>query len=713
VSASIESALWPRERAEQALLELSAAAGLRPRAPQRAFEAHDAVGVALEERLASAAEELDLELEPIAASYARVDEVLAGGAPALLALEPGTERERVAALLAARGDRAVLLAPDGTRVHVDRNALRSRWCADAEGAVGPALDQVLDSAGVRAARRDRARAALLAEHLGENAVGSAWLVRLPPGRPLLEQARRARLGRKLAAVAAANVGASGLALVGWIVLGRGVLEGRFEPGWIAAWLLCLASTLPLRWIEGYLQADFALRLGALLRRRLLAGAARLDPQEVRGEGSGAQLGRVLESEALESLALGGGFLFLGAAIDLGLAVWAAAHAPQASAGLALLGVWTAMSLVLAARQFARSRAFAQARRALTDDLVERMVGHRTRIAQEPPDLWHVEEDRRLSEYLARARGLDRTTLVLTTCVAAGYALTALAALGWAYAAGATAPTALAIGVGAVLLGQQALTKLSAGLVQLAVCAAAWRQVAPMYAAAARSDEPGLPRARLRPAGSSGSTGAGAPLVLAARGVAFRHPGRASAALHELDVGVARGERVLVEGPSGSGKSTLASLLIGWRTPSAGTVLLRGLDRRSWGAAGWRARVAAAPQFHENRIFTASLAFNLLLGSKRDEGDVEEERRALEVCRDLDLGALLERMPSGLRQLVGETGWQLSHGEKSRVFIARALLSDADLVVLDESLAGLDPHTARTVLDALRRRAPALVVMAHP
>ena len=71
------------------------------------------------------------------------------------------------------------------------------------------------------------------------------------------------------------------------------------------------------------------------------------------------------------------------------------------------------------------------------------------------------------------------------------------------------------------------------------------------------------------------------------------------------------------------------------------------------------------------------------------------------------------MPSGLRQVLGETGWQLSHGEKSRLFVARALLADADLVVLDESLAALDPETARATLDCVRRRARALLVVAHP
>ncbi len=532
-------------------------------------------------------------------------------------------------------------------------------------------------------------------------------MRLPPGRPILAQAARAKLHRKLAAILGASLAASGFALASWIVLGRAILVDGFEPAWIAAWILCLASAMPLRWLEGYWQAEFALSFGALLRRRLLAGAARLDPEVVRGEGSGALLGRVLESEALESLVLGGGFLLVGAAIDLALATWAIASAPQAGAGLAILAAWTAIALAIGASQWTRALAFADARRALTEDLVERMVGHKTRVAQEEPRLWHVEEDRRLSGYVERSRSLDRSTLLLTACVAGGFALCSFAALGWAYVAGASAPSALAIGVGATLLGQQALAKLAGGLAQLSVCAAAWRQVGPLYRAAARVEEPGLSRAALRPDHEARRAG---PLV-AARGLTFRHASRAEPALDRAEFTIEAGERVLVEGASGGGKSTLASLLVGWRVPTAGTVLFRGLDRRSWGDARWRARIAAAPQFHENRIFTASLAFNLLLASSDDDPDAE--RRAIEVCRDLGLDDLLARMPSGLRQLCGETGWQLSHGERSRVFIARALLAKSDLVVLDESLSGLDPATARTVLDALRRRAPALVVMAHP
>jgi ABC-type multidrug transport system fused ATPase/permease subunit len=120
---------------------------------------------------------------------------------------------------------------------------------------------------------------------------------------------------------------------------------------------------------------------------------------------------------------------------------------------------------------------------------------------------------------------------------------------------------------------------------------------------------------------------------------------------------------------------------------------------------------AAPQFHENHIFNESLAFNLLMG-RRWPAQPDDLARAEEVCRRLGLGDLLDRMPGGLFQLVGETGWQLSHGERSRVFMARALLQDAELVVLDESFAELDPESLRHCLGEVAGMARTLVVAAH-
>jgi len=81
--------------------------------------------------------------------------------------------------------------------------------------------------------------------------------------------------------------------------------------------------------------------------------------------------------------------------------------------------------------------------------------------------------------------------------------------------------------------------------------------------------------------------------------------------------------------------------------------------------------------------------------------------------ELGLGDLLARMPAGLQQMVGESGWQLSAGERSRLYIARALLQRAELVVLDESFAALDPESLRQALACVLKRARTLLVIAHP
>jgi len=142
------------------------------------------------------------------------------------------------------------------------------------------------------------------------------------------------------------------------------------------------------------------------------------------------------------------------------------------------------------------------------------------------------------------------------------------------------------------------------------------------------------------------------------------------------------------------------------------MLLHGLNFELVGPDRWRSRVVSAPQFHENHILSETLAFNLLMGRRwppRPQ-DVEE---AEQVCRELGLGELLDRMPSGMFQMVGESGWQLSHGEKSRLYIARVLLQGADLVIFDESFAALDPKTLDLCLKCVLGRARTSLVIAHP
>ena len=176
--------------------------------------------------------------------------------------------------------------------------------------------------------------------------------------------------------------------------------------------------------------------------------------------------------------------------------------------------------------------------------------------------------------------------------------------------------------------------------------------------------------------------------------------------------VYRGNRLLLEGPSGGGKSTLASLLTGLRAPESGLLLLEGVDRQTLGVDGWRRRIVAVPQFHENHVLMGTFAFNLLMGSEWPPSQRTSDR-AEALCRDLGLGALIERMPAGLFQQVGETGWQLSHGERSRLFIARALLQRADFVILDESFGQLDPENLQRAMQCVLDHAPTVMVIAHP
>jgi ATP-binding cassette subfamily B protein len=282
--------------------------------------------------------------------------------------------------------------------------------------------------------------------------------------------------------------------------------------------------------------------------------------------------------------------------------------------------------------------------------------------------------------------------------------------------------ALAVMLGGVLLAEQALSAIASQIAFFIPLSLAWRQVRPLLRAA-RTQEDGsvastftLENSRRAeqsdPRSETHSQSSSQTPLLALRDVAFRYRERARAALEDVTLQIFPSDRILVQGPSGGGKSTLAAILAGLRVPEAGLLLLRGYDRVSVGTEEWRQRVVIAPQFHENHVFAETFAFNLLMG-RRWPPSSEDEREAYEICDELGLSPLLARMPSGLHQIVGENGWQLSHGERSRLFIARALLQRSELIILDESFAALDPENLARALRCVLKRAPTLLVIAHP
>src|SRR5262249_14143559 len=157
---------------------------------------------------------------------------------------------------------------------------------------------------------------MLHEWLRDRQVGDGWLLRLPPGASFWLQLRHARLPQRLLLLASMHTAEYVLWIVSWWLIGRAALGGRFDQGWLLGWGLLLLTLVPFLLLTTWLQGVIAISGGALLKRRLLYGALRLQPEEIRRQGVGQFLGRVIESEAVESLALSGGFLGLVAVIEL-------------------------------------------------------------------------------------------------------------------------------------------------------------------------------------------------------------------------------------------------------------------------------------------------------------------------------------------------------------------------------------------------------------
>ncbi|MEM9291043.1 MAG: ABC transporter ATP-binding protein [Acidobacteriota bacterium] len=613
-------------------------------------------------------------------------------------------------LLITRASRSSMriLSPQGSIHRLPFTTFLQHLRRPAEAESESEIDDLLGATGLDTKARQRARRRLLLERLAEHPCGRVLQVHPSPGASFLHQARAAGLPARLGLLATAFGSQVLLLILGWWLLGRGALSGTLGSGWLWAWGLLLLTGLPLQAIAFWNQGVLALGFGALLRRRLLRGALMQDLEEPRQRGAGQLLGRVLEAGNVERLALNGGFRGLFFLFEWILALWVLSLGLGGGVLVSLLCLWTLLSLGLGHRYYRQRQRWIRARIEMTDSMVESMVGHSTRLAQQPWQRWHQGEDRELARYLQGSRRLDRSLQRFVLLTSRGWLVLAIATLilplQQSAAPQGSLMVQLAVSLGGILLAQRALGRLVEGGIDLAGALISWQQVGDLFRHAARR----------QPAGDAGlrDSAAASERILEARQLSFRYPGRPDPVLEGVQVEILQGDQILLEGPSGAGKSTLIALLGSLRAPQQGLLLLHGVDPHGWGSLDWRRRVAITPQFHENHLFSGPLAFNLLLGHRWPPSP-DDLARAEGVCRELGLGPLLERMPGGMMQTVGETGWQLSHGERSRVFIARALLQGADLVVLDESFAAMDPENLAHCLQAVRRLAPTLLVIAHP
>lgn len=185
-----------------------------------------------------------------------------------------------------------------------------------------------------------------------------------------------------------------------------------------------------------------------------------------------------------------------------------------------------------------------------------------------------------------------------------------------------------------------------------------------------------------------SDGAGVDL----QHVSFSYPGSAKLVLDDVSLTVPAGQKVCVLGRSGAGKSTLAALIRGDIAPNAGRVLVGGADVRAWGD-----RISRVVGVIQQRpyLFNQTIRENLLIGRA---GATDEE--LWEVLAQVRLTDMVRALPRGLDTLVDEGGDRFSGGERQRFALARILLAQTPVVILDEPFAGLDPATEQDLLDTI-------------
>jgi ATP-binding cassette subfamily B protein len=219
-----------------------------------------------------------------------------------------------------------------------------------------------------------------------------------------------------------------------------------------------------------------------------------------------------------------------------------------------------------------------------------------------------------------------------------------------------------------------------------------------------------PVGRIRFAGVSfryPGAGEGSIASLETGGPEAEHPDGPPLVLHDVDLTFEPGQTVALVGPSGAGKSTVISLIPRLYDVTAGSVSVDGVDVRDLSQASLRRAIGVVSQ--DPHLFHASVGENLRYA--RPGATDEDLRRACEAARVLDV---IEKLPSGFDTMVGERGYRLSGGEKQRLAIARMLLKDPAIVILDEATSSLDTENEAAVqaalADALEGRTA--VVIAH-
>jgi ATP-binding cassette, subfamily B, bacterial len=184
-------------------------------------------------------------------------------------------------------------------------------------------------------------------------------------------------------------------------------------------------------------------------------------------------------------------------------------------------------------------------------------------------------------------------------------------------------------------------------------------------------------------------------AVALHGVGFTYPGTHTAALSDITLQVAPGQTVALVGASGAGKSTLAKLLLRFYDPDQGAITLDGIDLRQLCLTELYRNIANVLQ--ETLVFDATVRENILWGHPG-----ATEQQILDAAHAADAAEFIRALPHGYDTPIGQRGRKLSGGQRQRLAIARAMIRDAPVLLLDEPTTGLDAESTRRILTPLRR-----------
>ncbi|KDN18750.1 thiol reductant ABC exporter subunit CydD [Amycolatopsis rifamycinica] len=538
------------------------------------------------------------------------------------------------------------------------------------------------------------------------AVAEPSTVDVPRWRPLREAIRPHRLRLALACLAATAALGCGVALTAtssWLIASAALHPPVLSlmVAIVAVRTFGLAKGL-FRYVERLLSHDVALRALAELRVRVWAQLARIGPAGTSRLRRGDLLHRLVSDVDSQQDVLVRGlvpgvstFAVLSAtAVTLGL-ILPGALLP-AALGLTVAGVVTPAVAALAGRRAQRSTA--RLRADLTAGTVELLQASADLITHDAAARRHG----RLRELDSALTALQRRSATWRGLgggiAAAGVGLTSVACLVLgilAVRAGTIPGPALAV----LALTPLATAELVAGLPEAAQRLLGASGSARRLAELDALPTPHTPAAAIAPAATE----------LAAEHLSVRWPGHPADAVRDVDLPIGHGRRVVLTGRSGAGKSTVIAALMRYLDPSAGRVLLDGTNTLAYDGDSVREQIAwCGPETH---LFDSTLRENLRLA--RPSASDAELRAALDGAQ---LSSWLTDLPGGLDTALGTHGTPVSGGERQRLGVARALLSDRPILLLDEPTAHLDTPTASAlaavVLAATEGRS-ALVVTHRP